>query len=76
MSRDELIAAALDLSPSDRAALARRLLASLNDDELSSEGIEALWVAEAERRLDGVLSGRVTAIPAAEAWERVQKALG
>jgi len=74
MSRDEVMSAALDLSREDRAALAERLWASL-DDEPDAD-IEALWIIEAERRLDEILAGRVTPIPREEALARIQKALG
>jgi hypothetical protein len=50
---------ALKLDLPSRAALARRLLLSLED--LSEEENERLWTAEALRRKEELQSGRVTA---------------
>jgi hypothetical protein len=52
----EIAAAALSLEPDDRAALAHQLLASL--DDLTTEEADRLWAGEAQRRLDGLRSGR------------------
>jgi putative addiction module component (TIGR02574 family) len=62
---------ALKLTPGERAALAQRLLASLDED---SE-IEDAWAAEIERRIAEVESGAVQVIPIAEALARVRAAL-
>lgn len=62
---------ALKLTPSERAALAQRLLASLDEDA----EIEEAWAAEVERRIADVESGAVQAIPIAEALARVRAAL-
>ena len=56
---EHLEAAALQLPISDRAHLAERLLASLDEgDEILAE-----WVAEAERRADALERGETHAIP-------------
>jgi putative addiction module component (TIGR02574 family) len=55
---------ALSLNVQDRAALAQRLLASL--EELSEEEAERLWAEEAQRRLQEYRAGRATALPADE----------
>lgn len=56
----EFEAVALKLPPADRATLAERLIASL--DELSDEQNEQLWLDEADRRYrkykTGMLSSR------------------
>jgi hypothetical protein len=56
----EFEAVALKLPPADRATLAERLIASL--DELSDEQNELLWLDEADRRYrkykTGMLSSR------------------
>ena len=66
-----LEAEALKLAPRERAALAQRLLASLDEDA----EIEEAWVAEVERRIADVESGTVQVIPIAEALARVRAAL-
>lgn len=62
MQMEILEAQALKLSASERARLAERLLASLDED---SE-IEEVWAAEVERRIAEVEGGRVQMIPADE----------
>ena len=54
----------------DRAALAERLLASL--DELSEEEAECLWAEEAQRRLEEYRTGRAKA----EVHAKAEKLLG
>jgi len=61
------------LNLKERAALAKRIVQSL--DELSESEIEALWVEEAERRLDELEQGLVTEIPAEEVLRRAQTAI-
>jgi putative addiction module component (TIGR02574 family) len=55
---------ALGLSPEDRARLAVRLISSLEESAESSEEIEKLWIAEAERRFQELRDGVVQGIPA------------
>jgi putative addiction module component (TIGR02574 family) len=62
---------ALKLTPSDRAALAQRLLASLGEDTQ----IEEAWAIEIERRIADVESGAVQVIPISEALAQVRAAL-
>jgi putative addiction module component (TIGR02574 family) len=64
-------AEALKLTLGERAALAQRLLASLDED---SE-LEDAWAAEIERRIADVESGAVQVIPIAEALARVRATL-
>lgn len=65
----------LQLAPTTRAALARRLLASL--DDLPDEEYERLWAEEAEVRYADFLAGRTAAIDGddvfARAYARVRK---
>ncbi len=61
----------LRLSPGERAALAQRLLASLDEDA----EIEEAWAAEVERRIAEVESGAVQVIPMAEALAQVRASL-
>ena len=66
-----LEAQALKLTASERAALAQRLLASLDEDA----EIEEEWAAEIERRIAEVESGAVQVIPITEALASVRAAL-
>ena len=54
---------ALSLNVYERAALAQRLLASLDQDD----GVERAWDAEVERRIAEIDSGAVQMIPINEA---------
>ena len=63
----------LKLSRRERARLAQRLIASL-DEEVDAD-TERLWLAEAERRLADLKSGKVAAIPAERVIRKVRAAL-
>ncbi|HEY2773747.1 MAG TPA: addiction module protein [Candidatus Binatia bacterium] len=58
----ELESEALRLPAEERARLAERLLASLESE--TDARAEALWLAEAERRLDELESGHVIGVNA------------
>ena len=73
MSLEELEVEIKQLTLKDRAALAKWIVESL--DELSESEIEALWVEEAERRLDEMEQGLVTEIPAQEVLRRARASL-
>ena len=73
MSLEELVAEVKKLSLEDRAALAKRIVESL--DELSESEIEALWVQEAQRRLEELEQGRAIEIPAEEVLRRARAAI-
>lgn len=60
---------ALDLSPDERAHVARALIDSL--DSSSDEGADSLWEAEVRARLDAVAAGTV----ALEDWDTVRDRL-
>ncbi len=66
-----LEAEALKLTPGERAALAQRLLASLDEET----EIEDAWAAEVERRIADVESGAIPVIPIDEALAQVRSAL-
>lgn len=55
MSSDEILPAALALTPKERAKLARELLESLHD--VDEGDIEAEWVEEINRRASEVDNG-------------------
>ncbi|HEY6930615.1 MAG TPA: addiction module protein [Thermoanaerobaculia bacterium] len=69
MSReaDKILQEALQLSPEARAAVASRLIESLDPD--IDENAEAAWSAEISRRLAELDSGAVKTIP----WEEARR---
>ena len=70
---DEIVADAMRLPLRERVRLAQRLAASL-DDQMEPD-VEALWAAEAERRLEELRAGRVKGIDAGEAFRKAREAL-
>ncbi|HEV7238304.1 MAG TPA: addiction module protein [Thermoanaerobaculia bacterium] len=66
----ELLLQALQLEPLARAALAKALLASL--DDLSDEDYEQLWAEEAEARYADFEAGRTTAVDGDEVFARAR----
>lgn len=73
MSLEELETEIKKLTVQDRAKLAKWIVHSL--DDLSESEIEALWVEEAERRLDELEQGMATEISAEEVLRRVRAAI-
>ena len=67
----EALRNALSLSVHDRAAMAEKLLASL--EELSEEEAERLWAEEAQRRLQEYRAGRALAVGAQEVAGKAEK---
>lgn len=67
----EVLKNALSLEVRDRAALAEKLLSSL--DELSEEETERLWADEAKRRLEEYRAGRAETVRAEEVHAKAQK---
>lgn len=70
---DDLEAKALALPPDQRARLAERIVASL--DEAFDPDAEELWLREAERRLAELESGSVHPVPAEAAFEKARTSL-
>ena len=66
-----LEAQALKLTTPERAHLAERLIASLDEDG----EIEEAWAAEVERRIAEIEGGDVQMIPAEEAIARARESL-
>ena len=66
----EVLKSALSLNLDDRAALAERLLASL--DELDEEEAARLWAGEAQRRLEEYRAGRARAVGAHEVAKKAE----
>jgi len=61
-----VVAQALELTPEDRADVAKQIIASLDDP--ADEGSDAAWLVEVERRLAEF--GRGGAV--ADSWETVR----
>lgn len=66
---DRFLAELLQLPPADRGELAARLLDSLDPDP--DPDAETAWSEEIRSRIEDVLSGRVTAVPWAEARAQI-----
>ena len=67
----ELLQQVLNLDVRDRATLAERLLASL--DDLSELEVERLWAEEAQRRLAAYRAGRATAVPSEAVHQKAKQ---
>jgi putative addiction module component (TIGR02574 family) len=67
----EILKSAMSLDVHDRAKLAERLLASL--EELSEEEAERLWADESQRRLEEYRAGRAKTIPAEEVHKKAER---
>ena|GEM_PF-702449 len=61
------------LELNERASLATWIVESL--DDLTEAEVEALWIEEAERRLDELEQGIVTEIPVKEVLRRARAAI-
>ena len=68
---EDLAAEALQLSKDSRAALAKRLLDSL-DEPTADEAGEG-WVREAERRYAELKAGKARAIPSEEVFAKLER---
>lgn len=66
---EEIASEALQMSVESRAALAKRLLDSL--DELTSEEYERLWVEEAAHRYQQLKAGAATSIASEDLFARL-----
>lgn len=69
----ELESRALRLSRRARARLAQRLISSL--DQEADGDAEKLWLAEAERRLGELKSGKVAGLPAEKVIKKARSTL-
>lgn len=66
----EVLKNALSLDVHDRAALAEKLLASL--EELSEEEAERFWAEEAQRRLEEYRAGRAKGVQAEKVLQSIR----
>jgi len=69
----DILKSAMNLDVHDRAALAERLLASL--EELTDEETERLWAEESQRRLEQYRAGRAKAVPAEDVHKKAENLL-
>lgn len=69
----KLASEALELSPRQRARLAKRLIASL--DQEREPGSAALWAKEAQRRVAELQTGKMKARPAAAVFGKARASL-
>jgi hypothetical protein len=67
----EVLKSALSLNLDDRAALAERLLASL--DDLDEEEAERVWAEEAQRRLQEYQAGRAESVQAQDVANKAER---
>lgn len=67
---ESLAQAALRLKPDARAKLTRTLVESLSG--LSRKELDALWMAESERRDAEMESGKVKGIPGEQVFDRIE----
>ncbi|TKB32744.1 MAG: addiction module antitoxin RelB [Nitrospira sp.] len=67
----EVLGNALSLEVRDRAALAEKLLASL--EELTEEEANRLWAEEAQRRLEEYRAGRAQAVHEDEVHAKAER---
>lgn len=74
---ERLEAEALNLPARDRARLAHRLIASLNEEipEDDPAEVERAWEEEIRRRLEEYRSGAVQPVPASEVFARARARL-
>lgn len=74
---DNVLNAALKLSPSDRATVVLGLLESLDEEESDAieEELDEIWAAEVKRRLDELDSGTAREIDAFDAIARLRTEL-
>lgn len=61
---------ALELSASERADVAERLLSSLDNPDAN---IDAVWAKEADARIEAYDRGEIEAVPAAEVFKKYSK---
>jgi putative addiction module component (TIGR02574 family) len=71
---DQILSEALKLPESDRAAIADRLLRSLDHDRQEKDpGYDEAWAAEIERRSNDLAEGRAVLIEEGDLWVRIDE---
>ena len=74
MTVDQLVAEALNLPTEARVELADRLVETLDAGDLTE--LDKAWAAEARRRADELISGKVQGIPGEEVFAETRRILG
>ena len=74
MTMEQLAVQLLGLPARDRAVLAEKLIASLEEEQAADE-VEGLWAEEAERRLQQAQEGKVSLRPAADVMREARSRL-
>jgi putative addiction module component (TIGR02574 family) len=72
---DDVLSAALTLSPHDRAVVAERLLASLDGIPQPDAELDDLWAKEIASRAEAYRDGKVEAVRGSEAMAEVRRRL-
>jgi len=72
MTTEQMEQELMKLPSADRARLAERLIASLDEDA----EVEAAWIAEVRRRDEELLSGAVESIPLEDALTTIRTRFG
>ncbi len=72
----QLLDEILGLPAADRALIADKLEASLDDGEVVPDGVARAWADEAERRLREIEGGAVKAIPASDVHRQLRDKFG
>ena len=68
---------ALGLSLSDRSALTRILIQTLDPEPAEDAAeVQQAWQVEVEKRVDEILSGRVKTVPAEEVFAKLRAKYG
>jgi putative addiction module component (TIGR02574 family) len=67
----QILAEALNLPPIERAEIVEELLSGFEFP--SGKTIDELWDQKAESRIDAYERGEITAIPAKEVFEKIEK---
>jgi putative addiction module component (TIGR02574 family) len=70
MTKEQLLAAVMELSPLEREEIAGALVESLGDAKRAE--IDAAWLAECDRRDAAYERGELTTAPVDEAIERIR----
>jgi putative addiction module component (TIGR02574 family) len=69
---NDLLASALLLPATDRVALAKAMLESVEDfDDIPQAEIDDAWDGEIARRIAEIESGKVKTIPSSELWKEL-----
>jgi hypothetical protein len=74
LNKDQIKAAALQLDPIEREALAEEILLSI--DGVERDAIDSAWLSEAHRRDAAFIAGQATSKPVDEVIARIKGRIG